>query len=339
MTKTQYLTRLLGAALILALALSPGYAAVVTLCFDGENATSDTDTLEPMGVQVEGGQIGVYVQSHLQEAQEFTLKTEGLTEPTYDLYVNGSFDSEKTAQALGQGITLRTGAGIADPAMIRSLTESKDRVDAEYARLQDNKDDEARRINYTLSLAGSWIRAGLKEDMTVRSAEVILAPSGRALKNMSFPIRRSVRDSARTITRSCWLMQQARSRMYNVIKDPDLRNSAVVALTPVDFNAVYSVGNGSGRMEAELINNCDLPISGNITMALPKGWTTNAGTLDFKDIKSGETFKLSFDLVPPASGGEAPGSLPIAANVTVVQDELKAVFKLRVVATGAAAAE
>ena len=60
--------------------------------------------------------------------------------------------------------------------------------------------------------------------------------------------------------------------MYEVLTDPDLRNEVVEALTPVTFTASCSMKSGKLSITASIINECDFPITGKITLAAPKGW-------------------------------------------------------------------
>ena len=120
--------------------------------------------------------------------------------------------------------------------------------------------------------------------------------------------------------------------MAGAITDPDLRNSAVAAMTPVDLTTSFAVKNGKPRVEVLVINNCNLPITGKITAAIPKGWKWNAKKTAFADLKSGKSFKLSFDLIPAAAGTPAPGGVKMAATIELVQGTFEAEYQIKTIA-------
>lgn len=320
-------------ALLLSLIVSgSALANVVTLDVPGRTAACDSDALEPKGVRVQGEQVGLYIQNATLAPQAFTLKVSGLRDESYDIYINSKYTGARTGRELQEGLEMSVPGTIADPAMMHCLKTLQPKAEAYYETIRKNKEPEHMRVSFIFGQATDWIRSGIRNEKSHRSTDIMMVPAGKVLQKMVWMTRLDAASTARAITRACWLLQQARDRIHSAIKDPDLRNSSLVALSPVEFTVAYSVKNGKGHVEAALVNDCNLPISGDITMALPKGWKTTAKTLAFKDLKSGEAFKLSFDLTPAAAGAAPPESLPIAANATMVQDQFKAQFKLKTTA-------
>lgn len=304
-------------------------AAVVTYDVPSKSLKSDSISIVPKSPVVRGEQASVCVESAVSDSISFKLCFTGIKDQDYDLYVNGAYAGIKTTADLKTGIQLSIPGRIADPVMVRCLSELKDKVWAEHERLSASTDSEAKRIAYTLGQADDWIRSGLGADKTYRSIDVIIAPSGMVLTRVAGRTRTDADAVAATVTRACWLMQQARDRMYDNIKNPVLRNDAVVAMTPVKFTATYTMVKGKPHIDAKLVNDCNLPISGNISMAIPKGWKTTAKKLSFDQIKGGKTISLAFDLIAPSKKAIAPDSIPIAANITVTQDIFSAGLKLK----------
>jgi len=319
---------LLALCFICLVTMGQSYASVVTVNVAGKSATSDVKTLDPKNVKVQVDQIGVFVTNTVLEPQVFTLKFSGLGHGSYDIYVNKAFKWTKPASELESGIELTVDGRIVDPAMIRCLEAVKEPIQKAYDRINASKAAEPQRVCGTLNQAKSWARTSLQREQAWRSVGVVLAPTGRMLRPMGWFVRGSDFETARAVTQACWLLQQARDRMYHAIKNPSLRNEAVVAMTPIDFSATYSTKNGKPHVDAKLLNNCDLPVSGSISMALPAGWKSTAKKLKIAGLKSGETFSLAFDLVAPSKTAAAPDSIPMAANLTVVQDTWTASLKL-----------
>lgn len=326
-------TALFTAIILIFLAGTCG-ASVVAVDFASKSAKSDVKDLEPGKVQVENGQLAVFIKNLSTDPQSFSLKATGLTEPGYDVYANGASVGAKTCQELEAGISLTVDGRVADPEKMRCLLAARQPIMSTFGRLQKRTDAESRRVCYTLSQAVGWVSTSILSEQGWRSVSVVLSPAGRALygKVTSNDQRKSKEQTISIPVEACWLLQQARSRMSKVIKDPQLRTDAVTALTPVLFAAVYATDNGKPRVEATLTNNCDLPVTAAITMALPKGWKPANKNLDSIKVKSGQTLKLALDLTAPSKTAEAPANVPIAANLTIVQKQLSASLKLRHVA-------
>lgn len=328
--------RHLSVSLLLIACLSaPSSAAIVELDFAAASATSDTRAVEVGDTRVADGQIGVFIQNTTSDPQSLTLKVDGLKEQTYDVYVSQSYLGMRTREQLEQGLQLSIPGRVVAPEIMRCLDSLKDRIKPALKTLKEMKgkdDGESSTTSWTLGSANGLIRGAISTEKTWRSVDVIIAPERRALSEMTWRTRMDERETARNVTSSCWLIQKLRVHLRKYIKTADMRDLGIAALTPVDFSAVYSSKSGKPHVEAILVNNCNLPISGNIVYTLPKGWKTNAKNLAFKDLKSGKTFKASLDLLPMAKGAAIPESVPVAANITIADSTLVAKFMLK--ATG-----
>lgn len=335
MRSTRYLKCFISVLLISLVTMSTLYAGVVNLDVNAKSISADSKTINSHVVLIRNGRSVFNVSSTIFEPQTFTLKISGLAEPAYDIYVNKTFSGKQTAQALSEGVEFQLQGRVVEDNLVRCLDSVKEKLSAEYKRIKIYKDVESQRVAFTLGQADDWVRSGLSKEQAIRSAFFMIVPAGTVLKNISGPTMLDTQQTARTVTRACWLLQQARAQMFKSSLNPHLMNTAIIAMTPVDFSAVYSMKNGKPHIDAVLTNNCDLPINGNISLGLPKGWKTNVKSLKFSDLKSGNTLNLAFDLIAPAKNTAAPESIPIAANMTITQDTLTADLKLKVIAANA----
>jgi len=311
-------------------------AAVVTVDPATKSGSSDVDTLEVKAVRVAGDQVGFFVQSLSESPQKLVAKVNDLKDQDYDVYINGSFIGVKSGKLLmEQGLELDIPGSVTDPDKMRCLRALEPRVRPEYERIRTDRQPEVMRVAFMFNQVVDFIASGIRNDRTYRSATVILAPSGKMLQKMIFMTRNDAETTAMAATRACWLIQKARDRIYDVIKDPVLRNTSLITLTPVDFSAVLSKVNGKVVVKAIIVNNCDLPISGNLSFDPPKGWKHNAKSLSFDGLKSGKSTTLSFELIPPTKNAAPPESIPVAANVRVVQDPFVAEVKFKTTAKAA----
>jgi len=309
-------------------------AASVTIDPAAKKGTSDDPSVEVRGVQVKGEQVGFMIQNTTAVPQTAKVSVPSIAEGDYDLYINSSYIGAKTSKEIVGGFELSMPGSVADPDILRCLQALKPKVDAEHERIDKIKSPEPMRVAHTLGQAADWVRFGMNAEKNHRALIVLLSPSAKMLQAMSWPTVQDAETTAKALTRAVWLLQQARDRMFDVIKEPDLRNQAVVAMTPVDLKVVSFSKNSRPCIEATVVNNCNLPVSGKFSVSVPKGWKTNAKSLAIPSIKPGKTHVLVFGLIPTAKGVPAPGRVVVAANLRVVEDPFVAEFKLIEVAKG-----
>ncbi len=301
---------------------------VVTVDAAAKSAVSSVTSLDAKGLKVLGDQVGLYVRSLIFTPQTFTLKTTGLVDQDYDVYIDQEFKFKKTAKELEKGIELSIVGRTANPAKIRCLEAALPKTTKANSRLVKVNDPEAKRIAYTLSQASGWASTATNREQRRRAVTVILAPTGKILKRMTLPAQTEEAKVVENVDKACDLLQQARDRMFRVIKNSVLRNDAVVALTPVDFTATLSMRDGKPVVEANLLNECDLPISGSISISLPDNWKHDVQDLSFKDLGAGRTHKVTFELVSTSKDEAVLDSVPLAASVSVGQGRYRAEFNL-----------
>lgn len=299
--------------------LSFASAQVVTFDVAGKKAASDTEKINPVGPRLQKDQAGVFIQSTILTPQKFTLKYTGLSAQSYDVYVNFQYLSSKSKSELEQGIELKLEGTVVNQDLMRCVKALDGKIEAAYKPWQGRL-GELGRVVSTLSQAAESARTGVRREQAYRSVGVIIAPAGNELKPMSWITQSDAQGTKDTVKDCCDKLQAMRSKMYSAIKDPLIRNWAVATMTPVDFSAILSTKNGKPHIDATVLNNCDLPISGSVIVKLPSGWKSNAKNLAFKDLKSGKTFNLSFDLIPPAGESAVPEKVPMVAHVAVKRD-------------------
>ena len=322
----------IAAVLFLVAPQAQSNEAVVTVDIAAKTTASSVDTIDPKGLKIQGDQVGMLLRSLIFTPQTFTVKTKGLKDQNYDVYIDQAFKYTKTAKELEAGLELTTSGRTADESKIRCLQMALPNIKATNSRFSKTSDAEAKRISFTLSQATTWATVSTSREQRQRSVSVILAPTGLRLQKVSIPQQEEPDKVQEGLTRACSLLQQARSRMFKAIKNPILRNEAVVAMTPVEFKTSYSMVDGKPRIEASLLNNCDLPVSGSISIGAPEGWKTANPISEIKALSSGNTHKITFDLTPTTQGAQAAEKVSLAANLKIVQERFSAELTLSSVA-------
>jgi hypothetical protein len=300
----------------------------MTVDLSANSAKADAATIEAFGLQISGQQAGVCVNNKLATPQKFTLRFAGLTEPEYDVYVNGTSKGSMTGQQLQQGVTFDAPGSIADQAMITCMSEVTPRAQTLRDALKDSKVPEEAFISDAMRQILDWLRLTMVEEQSWKSVRIVIAPKDRHLETMEWIERHSDYDTAAIITNTAWSLQQVRDQIYHQIKDRRLRNDAIAAMTPVELTASYAIRNGKPHLTAKLLNKCDLPLKGAFTLGLPKGWKAAGAKMNFGNVKSGQTYTLSCDLVPTAKSVPALKEVPVTATIYTIQLDKSAALNL-----------
>lgn len=302
--------------------LASAFAApgVVTVDFAAKSGKTDSATLDARNVKVLGEQVGVQVKSSLITPQPVTIKFVGLRQPAYDVYVNGAFIGEKTASSLAEGLEQTIPGRVTNADAMHMLAIIDAQLPEVYAKIKARKGAEPWRAAYTLGQAKDWARTGVRDDEIYRSILVIAVPAGSRMESMGFIRMREASEVTNSAQNIRDLMHSARSNMYNVLKDAGLRNEVVAALTPVRFIASCFAKNGKPCITASVTNDCDMPITGKMTLTLPKGWKTVGAKLDIGKLQAGRTHTTTFSLAPTAKNAVLPKSVPMTTVVDIANE-------------------
>jgi hypothetical protein len=307
---------------IIAITCGAVMAGTVTVDFATKSGKSDVTTLDAKNVKVIGEQVGVHINSTLLTPQPVKIKFVGLKDQDYDAYVDGVFIGAKSAKELGEGIDRTIPGRVTDPAAMRMFLALNTKVPPAHKKIKARDGAEPWRAAYTLGQVESWVHSELREDEVYRSILVIIAPAKQSLEHMTFIEMRTASEVAASVAETCFMLQQARWNMYEVLTDPNLRNEVVEALTPVTLAASCSTKNGKLSITAVIVNDCNLPITGKITVSAPKGWKTTGGKFDIGKVESGRTFTTSFSLTRSAKNAAVPKSVPLTAVLDIADEEM-----------------
>ncbi len=320
--RTRFITAVCACLVIVSLSLGAASAATVTINVSAKSGISDTKTLNVTPVRARNDQLAVSVQSTLLTPQQLVIKFIELKHPIYDVYVNGDFLGQKCAEDLNAGIQWTIPGTVADQAAMRCLRALDPKVAEVYKSVHARSGAEPWRAAYTLGQADEWVKTGIRVEQAYRSVAITLAPANEPLDHIISAAYKHQRDNVnKTVLNCCELLQKARSQMYKVLTDAELRNEVVGAMTPVKLTASCFIKNGRRAVTAAVKNDCDLPVSGKISVVLPKGWKTVGAKLNIGKLASGKSYTTTFSIAQTSKNAPAPKTLSFAAVVDIVRDD------------------
>ena len=305
----------------------------ITLEYGSDTAFSTSKDLSTPIIQKSGKQIGLYVESISKESQSFTLKITNVPEGKWDVYVNQSYYASKTSEELANGIKFDISGSVADSNILQMLARLQKPVDEAYEKLNKSKDEEELRFSFTLSQVQEWITSAIQNEQIFRSIEVMINPEGLPLQPMDWYIRVTEEEAIESVINAAWLIQQARARMYEVLKNRELSNYAVQVLTPVEFTYELKNIEDTYYILLSLTSYCNLPLNGTFELEAPEGWKIQNADLKINNLKFGETKNLEIPIAKVNPNAEIPKNISAKTNLKIVQNEFtaKVVFDAKAV--------
>ncbi|MFQ3549093.1 MAG: hypothetical protein SNJ70_05030 [Armatimonadota bacterium] len=292
--------------------------------YGSESAVSTTKELSTPIVQKVGKQTGLYVENVSKEPVSFVLKIINVPEGNWDLYINQKYIGVKNNSQLADGLKFEIHGFSVDEHIFKMLEILEKPVEEAYEKFSKSKDEEELRYSYTLSQVQEWISSAFSNEKVSRSVEVMINPEGLPLQPMDWYIRVSKEEAIESVVNAAWLIQQARARMYEVLKNRELSNYAVQVLTPVEFSYKIKSNENSNSILLSLTSYCNLPLNGIFEISAPAGWKLGVADLRINNLQFGETKKLEIPIKKINPNAEIPKNISAKANLTIVQNEFTA---------------
>lgn len=304
------------------LAAAAAFGNTIEVDIAQKSVKCDSDMLLARVMSSAPNQVFLHVFSNSMDPQKIIVKINGLKPGQQDLYVNGDYVGKKPGSVFENGCQFSISGRQVNPVLLRCIEATKDRVAEEMKKLKGAEDSEPVRVRNTISQAVGWINSSESYDKRARSIDIVVAPTDAVLQIKAAPIWNDPAGTNKIYLGACNLLQKARNRMYLVIKDKQLSNEAVAAMTPVDVKLSYHIIKGKPKGVVTVINNCDFDISGQVRPAAPAGWKVEARKPGFSGLKPGSAYKVEFVLMPNKPGRPAPESVKSQTVINVGYDNL-----------------
>ncbi len=251
-----------------------------------------------------------------------------LTEPTYDLYIDGKFIGVKTKETLETGVPLQLpGSDIprAQRDYFSRLTEACRAVWPRYEGVDDDNARPAFAILTAMAKRAGEIRA---MDDTARTVSIVVVPEGKPLNlpGVGIQSRPDSGDAARVFAAA---ISKARLDATSRIRDPLVHSDVIAAFTPINLRIVAidsKEPGGNTAVTVRLTNWTDRPITGKITLVVPSGWNVIEISPQIYNSGYAQVAAAKFEVTRPADAG--PATISAVADLTVDRVSYRTVAKL-----------
>jgi hypothetical protein len=290
-------------------------SGVVTLQSTAKTSSSDGADVTVFRLLNHSGVVHAVILNNTSQEQPISARFQELQADAYDVYQDSALIGSFTRDQLEKGIQVKL-PGIVlqqDRPLIQKIEEDSASL---VKSLKSDKRPGASLALAMLANIGNWCRTADGRIRNSGGAYIILNPGGKIL---SSPIgwSRPSSESVTSDTAKFWkaIMDQ-REILYSSVKDTDIRDSAISAITPVDLTAQTSSGSTAPIVKCKIVNQCEATISGTILLEKPNQ-SKSALTKAFALLPRQRSFDAEFKLPP----GEAQEQLKVYARVKIGKAE------------------
>lgn len=237
------------------------------------------------------------------EPEKVLLKVTGLTGSDYAVYIDKEYHGLKSKSALEEGLQLDL-KQIHLPADYRTYLQlMTPRVRAITHEVYGQKEPERKLLFDRMSALDGWIDSVVRAELAWKSLYIRLVPFGNRSAGPA-PVETELPDKQREIVETLFFnIDRIRNYVVSEIKDGDLRNRTLVALTPLDLDLKVEGKLEPGQtVEAvvSLINRTNLPLAGKFRIDAPVGWKVEPkGDASFTEVAMGKSAEARFVVKVP----------------------------------------
>ncbi|MEN6372669.1 MAG: NEW3 domain-containing protein [Armatimonadota bacterium] len=241
--------------------------------------------------------------NELYNPRNVTVRILGLTEPEYDLYMDGNLAGTMKKEQLEEGIPVAF-SGTDIPPELRDYYSRLKAKSAAGAKECPTSDEDTSLCQAVMRDVASWVDSIERGDVLIRTTTVIVVPAGTPL---FLPGGRYVFNKPPNFPRSAKHLGEAvqiiRGEVQKKTKNAVLRYDTLSYITPVDFDMTASSAISPGtkvKLKAKLTNWTDRGITGKIRLDVPKGWTVKPlSPVSVKTTGYSQSAEALFEVVIP----------------------------------------
>jgi len=242
--------------------------------------------------------------------REVTVRILDLTEPEYDVYLNGSLAGTMKREELETGIPVSFLGTQISAAYRDYFSRLRARALDGAKRYEQAKDSEGDICRAVMQGVASWVDSIMKGDARLRTVSIIVVPTGRPLALPGGRLPDRPPDFQKSLRKLADTIQLARRTVVKRVKTTVYRFDALESITPIDFKLSASAAPASGQMvtvRAAFTNWTDRPVTGKVGLNLPTGWKARERSTTVKMRAYSKNTEVNFKVtVPEAATADVP---------------------------------
>jgi hypothetical protein len=241
---------------------------------------------------------------HLREEPEkILLKVTGLSGSEYAVYIDKEYRGLKSRSALEEGLQLDLKQIYIPEDQRTYLRLMTPRIRAITHEVYGKKEPESKLLYDRMSSLDRWVDSVIRAERAWKSLYIRLVPFGNRSAGPA-PVDTETPEKQREIVETLFFnIDRIRNYVLSEIKDGDLRNRALVALTPVELDLKVD-----GKLEpgvtveaaVSFVNRTNLPLSGRLRIDAPVGWEIEPkGDASFTEVAMDKSAEARFVIKIP----------------------------------------
>jgi len=240
--------------------------------------------------------------------REVILRILGLTEPEYDLYIDGNLIGVKSKEQLENGIPVSFSGTDIPPDLKDYYTRLRTKADEGAKLYRKPLDEETSRCKSVMQSVANWVQSIERGDALIRATAIIVVPQGTPL---SLPGGRFIfqkpPDFPNSVKHLGEAVQIIRREIQDKTKNETLRFDTLSRITTIDFELTTSEELSSGStitVTAKLANWMDRAVTGKVELDVPKEWTVRElSPTNFNMEGYSRSAEVKFEVTIPAAAG------------------------------------
>lgn len=214
--------------------------------------------------------------NNLNEPREIVLRILDLTEPEYDLYIDGNLAGVKKREQLEEGIAISFSGSDVPPELRDYYTRLKIKA-ADGAKSYTTKDEDSSRCQAIMQAVANWVDSIERGDNLMRTVTIIVVPTGTPL---SLPGGRYIFKKPPDFPKSAKHLGQAvqiiRREVQQKTNSETLCYDTLSRITTIDLDLASSGAIAPGAkvtVTAKVTNWTDRGVTGRVRLDIPQDWT------------------------------------------------------------------
>jgi len=296
---------------VLALAAGAAFAGLptITVSIPDKSANEIAGVAKMDHLRDKDGELHFHIVNLAYEPKRILLKVTGLAVPEYEMYLDAASKGIFKKADLEAGVEIELKRVYIPAEESDCLHRMIGRIRAVTQQVYGKTEYDPKTVYDILSQVDSWIGGVTRSEHFWKSVDVILSPYGRPVQQ-GFILETKTEAMQHEIVDTLFLnIHRVRGFLADRIKDLDLRDLALSAVTLVDFEMTpEKVDPGKTSITTvRMTNRAKVGLSGTLRIEAPVGWEIKPdGDVSFSRVGLSQEAVGKFLVKAPAGGNGSP---------------------------------